>query len=80
MTKIVKFGELKHGSLMGYSTHLKAQARREILVKLLDFMEYKTLMEKLVAIEVLNKNRAPVASKKIKMDIKWLQKAHKIVF
>ena len=67
-------GPLKKGTLMGYSTHMKAPARHKTLRKVIKKVGPLSTFRKLNAISVLTKRTAPKSSRKMKTDRKWVKK------
>lgn len=70
---------LKTGTLskFGYSSKLNKEQRHSKLKKALQVLGYQTIVKKLNAISILNKNTNPKASSKFRRDIKFLKKIAK---
>ena len=73
--KPVRIGPLKKGTLrqFGYGLYKSAAIRHAALVKGVKMLGYATIIRKLTAIAVLNKNRAPAASKVYRSDMAYLR-------
>jgi hypothetical protein len=71
-----KLFTLKKGELgsFGYKLKLKADQRRKSLKKASKKFEKNTLIKKLNALSILQKNTNPINSRKAKYDMKWVQK------
>ena len=64
----------KQGALDGYKTKDLAKIRRSILDKYLKLYGYASVVKRLNAISILNKNRNPTVSEIMKKDIRFIQR------
>jgi len=62
------------GSLHGYNLHDKRSYRREILRKLAKKDTWETVVKRLNALYIYNKNRHPENAGKFRRDMKYIQK------
>ena len=72
--------KIRHsGSLtkLGYHEDEKASSRHRALSKSVRKYGYKKTQDKLVALEVLNKNRNPEFSETVRSDMSFLRQRHK---
>ena len=62
------------GSLHGYSLYDKRADRREVLKKLAKKDTWETVVKRLNALYIYNKNKHPQTASKFKRDMKFIQK------
>lgn len=67
---------LKKGTLtsFGYSSKIKLDDRRKALTKAVKKLSPVTIIRKLNAVSILNKNTNPKISNIFKKDLKWISK------
>lgn len=72
----VRIGPLRKGTLrqFGYGLYESAAVRHAALVKGVKKLGYATIIRKLNAIAVLNKNRAPAATRVYRSDMAYLRR------